>query len=323
MDNAFMSTIPAPVLLIFFTRSDLLEQTLKPLAHTKPRKLYMAVDGPRDETDKPKIADCKKLALDFCLEHGFSWELLESEKNLGCRKRITSAISECFTKEERLIILEEDCVAHPSFFRFCDDLLDYYADDEEVMSISGNNFQAGQRRGKSSYFFSDYFHCWGWATWARAWKHCDMGLKEWPQTRDNSWWKKRFRDRNVRWYWTQLLDRVYAGEGQMWSTHWLFSIWMLNGLNVAPQVNLVKNIGFDERSTHSSNPLPGAGNYEEAGMAFPLRHPRIKRIHHKADAFEFYYHFCPSLKKKPFVKAWLSKHPRVRHLLTRIGVCSA
>ena len=60
------------------------------------------------------------------------------------------------------IILEDDCVPHLDFFTFCEDLLGRYAEDARVSTITGNNFQDGQRRGDSSYYFSKYNHCYCW-----------------------------------------------------------------------------------------------------------------------------------------------------------------
>jgi len=50
-------------------------------------------------------------------------------------------------------MLEDDCLPHPSFFRFCQEMLDYYRNDERVMFISGDNFQSKKRNPKYSYYF--------------------------------------------------------------------------------------------------------------------------------------------------------------------------
>jgi hypothetical protein len=48
-------------------------------------------------------------------------------------------------------VLEDDCVAHPDFVRFCEMLLERYAEDERVAVVTRNNFQRGRRRGQASY----------------------------------------------------------------------------------------------------------------------------------------------------------------------------
>ena len=46
-----------------------------------------------------------------------------ADKNMGCGRRIHSGITQAMEQVERLIVLEDDCVASPSFFPYCDELL--------------------------------------------------------------------------------------------------------------------------------------------------------------------------------------------------------
>lgn len=93
------------------------------------------------------------------------------EENLGCRNAMSSAISWFFSEVEEGIILEDDCLPDPSFFRYCGELLERYRDDERVMNISGvNSLLRGAELG-DSYYFSRYPHIWGWASWRRAWRN--------------------------------------------------------------------------------------------------------------------------------------------------------
>ena len=59
---------------------------------------------------------------------------------------------------EEGIVLEDDCLPHPSFFRFCEELLERYREDERIAMVSGDNFQFGRKRGDRSYYFSRYNH---------------------------------------------------------------------------------------------------------------------------------------------------------------------
>jgi hypothetical protein len=45
---------------------------------------------------------------------------------------VSGGIERFFEHEEQAIILEDDCLLHPDFFRFCDELLDCYVDDERI-----------------------------------------------------------------------------------------------------------------------------------------------------------------------------------------------
>jgi GR25 family glycosyltransferase involved in LPS biosynthesis len=90
-----------------------------------------------------------------------------SDINLGCKLSVSSAINWFFENEEMGIILEDDCLPSLNFFHFCDSLLLKFKDDSNIFAITGCNFQQ-IKENKNSYFFTNYTHIWGWATWRRA-----------------------------------------------------------------------------------------------------------------------------------------------------------
>ena len=103
-------------------------------------------------------------------------------ENLGCKARVSSGLDWVFEQVPEAIILEDDCLPHPTFFRFCEELLAHYRDDQRVGMISGDNFQFGHRINDDSYYFSNINHIWGWATWRSRWQHdYDVDLKLWPK----------------------------------------------------------------------------------------------------------------------------------------------
>jgi hypothetical protein len=179
---------------------------------------------------------------------------------MGCGPRPATAITWFFENVERGIILEDDCVPHPTFFRFCEELLEYYKDNERVMHIGGNNFQYGRKRGKASYYFSTFTHNWGWATWRRAWMYFDFEIVP-PETRQH-----------------------------IWDFQWLKSVRRHNGVAALPNVTLVSNIGFDVDATHS-NGTPSYANLPVEPVSFPLIHPPKIEVDRTADRFTEYTHF--------------------------------
>src|SRR5262249_48098357 len=109
-----------------------------------------------------------------------------SEPNLGCKRRVSSGVDWVFAQVEEAILLEDDCVPHPTFFRYCQELLERYRPDARVGMIGGANFQGGRRRGDRSYFFSKYSLIWGWASWRDRWqKSYDVSMRLWPRIRND------------------------------------------------------------------------------------------------------------------------------------------
>lgn len=106
-----------------------------------------------------------------------------SDINLGCKRRVSSGLNWVFKQCEEAIILEDDCLPHPTFFRFCTELLDKYRDEDQVMMISGTNLGFNPKPMPYSYYFSYFCYIWGWASWRRAWQHYDLEMKAWPELR--------------------------------------------------------------------------------------------------------------------------------------------
>jgi hypothetical protein len=195
-------------------------------------------------------------------------------------------VSWFFQQETEGIILEDDCVADVDFFSYCSELLEHYRDNERVMCITGNNFQGGQRRGEASYYFSKYPHCWGWATWRRAWEHYSPDFGFWPSWKRSKDWRARMKDSRERYHWETVFDNVYTGQTDSWALPWMASVWRAGGLTATPQVNLVTNIGFGPEATHTkqsgsklSIPSEGLGNH--------IVDPNEIRAHEEADRYVF------------------------------------
>ncbi len=250
--------LEVPVAMIVFNRPELTRRTFESVRRAQPKKLCIISDGPRAD----RSGEASLVAQSRAIAENCDWpceiDRFYSDTNLGCGRRVSSGITEVFAKHERAIIIEDDCLVNDSFFQYCSELLEYYADDERVMAISGDNFHNGQRFGEASYFFSKYPHCWGWATWRRAWARYATALPSWPQYRDTQDMAAMCSSIAEQDYWTRTFDRVYAGQIDTWDFTWVLACWMHNGLTALPNVNLVSNIGFGEGATHCSEASPWA-----------------------------------------------------------------
>jgi len=262
-----------PILLLIFNCLDTAQKVFNKIKQVKPRKLFISADGPR----KNKAGEAEKcLAAQNTILKQVDWdcELFTNfrDSNLGCKLAVSSGIDWFFEHEERGIILEDDTLPHHSFFRFCEELLEYYKDDKRIMMISGDNFQFGKKLTEYSYYFSRYTHIWGWATWRRAWDYYDVDMKLWPEIRNSSLLCDILGNKREVAYWRGIFDKAYRKMIDAWSYQWLFTCWLRNGLNVFPQVNLVSNIGFGGKGTHTRGKNEMA-NLENREMVFPLSHP--------------------------------------------------
>ncbi len=266
------AAITAPVALIIFNRPEPTAQVFEAIRRARPTHLVVIADGPR--ANKPGEAElCAKARA---ITETADWPCLitrhYADKNLGCRNRVASGLDLVFSKYEQAIILEDDCLPEPSFFRFCEELLMRYRDDKRVMAISGDNFQFGNHQIEYSYYFSRYPHVWGWATWRRAWQHYDVCLTNWPQMMEKNWLSGILTDRQAINFWQEAFEAVYNGSIDTWDHQWTYACWQQNGLTALPRINLISNIGFGVNATHTRRRSKFSKMTVEP-LDFPLHHP--------------------------------------------------
>ena len=279
----------APIAFIIFNRPRHTAESFAAIRAQKPSKLLIIADGPRPghPTDSERCGETREIVANI----DWPCEVLRnySDVNLGCKLRVSSGLDWVFDQVERAIVLEDDCIPHADFFSYCDALLDRYETDPRVWVITGNNFQHGKKRGDASYYFSKFNHCWGWATWRRAWKHYRVDIPFWPEWQATADWRKKLPDPVERTVWSGLLDRVQRGEIDTWDYQWTACVWYHGGLTATPNVNLVTNIGFGPDATHtvSSGDQDGLPIYP-LGM---LTHPKQVKQNLVADRHVFNHNF--------------------------------
>lgn len=308
-------TFNTPIAFILFNRPIHTARVLQAIRQVHPKRLFLIADGPRVHKAGESTL-CRKTRK--AVEEAIDWDCQVhhnySQENLGCRQRIASGLHWVFEHTERAIILEDDCLPHPAFFHFCAELLDAYADDESIMSISGNNFVGKKRCPEASYYYSQYMHCWGWATWRRAWQHYDDTMKDWPERDKENWLKKFTFSRGGYNKWKSYFDQVYNRQLDTWDFVWTYSIWACNGWNILPDRNLVSNIGFDAAGTHTQKSNSQRSNVPVHSMSFPLCHPRERKLNKKADVATERFLFGGSHLLKPLYQLGKSIHKRTNVL---------
>lgn len=274
----------AAVLFLVFNRPDVTARCFEAIRAARPPRLYVAADGPRAEREG-EAARCDSVrAIATDVDWPCEVRTLFRDENLGCRQAVSGALDWFFAAEEQGIVLEDDCLASPEWFPFAEEMLERFHDDERVMCISASHFHGAAHRPADSYFFSRYNHCWGWASWRRAWAMYDDDMVDWPALRQTAWLRVVGHGSYLfQRYWTRLFDVVREGRRMdSWAYRWTYSCWVQSGLTVLPGRNLVSNIGFDADATHTgAGALDGATPLE--GMEFPLRHPLLMMPDHVAD----------------------------------------
>ena len=119
-----------------------------------------------------------------------------------------------------------------------------------------------------------FTHCWGWATWRRAWHYYDIDMKLWLTVRDNNWLMDILNSKLAMTYWENIFQDIFDNLIDTWDYQWLFTCWMQNGLTILPNVNLISNIGFNTEATHTKS-VDRLANMPTETITFPLLHPQF------------------------------------------------
>jgi hypothetical protein len=274
----------SPVALFIFNRPNQTRKVFEVLRQIEPTKLFVVADGPRLDRHG-EVEKCKETRS---IINKIDWEceILTnySSVNLGCARRVSSGLDWVFGLVDEAIILEDDCVPHPTFFRYCDELLDRYRDDKRVMSVCGLSVPISSNRDNFSYCFSQYQRCWGWASWRRAWQHYDHNMQLWPQASKNNLLNDLLPNKQTIDFWHNKFQTVYDDKIDSWAYRWMLACWLHRGLSILPNTNLIANVGVTSDATHTVNDS-FASQLTADAMSFPLQHPPYMVQNRQADLY--------------------------------------
>lgn len=288
------------ILFIVFNRPQTTKRVFDSIKKIRPKKLYISSDGPRinKEGERRKVELVRKIVTKI------DWDCevftLFREENVGCKIAVSSAIDWFFSNEEMGIILEDDCLPHIDFYNFCNVLLNKYRNQNDIMSITGNNFQNNIVRGSASFYFSKYNHVWGWATWKRAWSKFNLNITFWPTWKKSEQWQNFITDKVERKYWEEIFDNTYNNKIDTWDYSWTASVWFNHGLTVTPNKNLVSNIGFGDDATHTTSTNNKFSNMATQSLG-KITYPNEIKVDYNADKYVFDYAFNGRKLRYPYL----------------------
>ncbi len=248
------SLVDVSVLILFFNRPDRLQEVFRQVCLARPARLFLYQDGSRGAKDDDKVLACRAIVDDDKID--WQCEVLRNyqSQNAGCDPSGYNAQSWAFQHTDKLIILEDDCVPAVSFFTFCKVLLDRYEDDPHVWMIAGFNAME-KANTDSSYFFTDVFSIWGWASWKRVHDTWDSRYSWLEDSHKVSHVAEVIRRKRLR---SDLLTMCYDHQ-QSGIAHFETILWasmlLHDAVAIMTSLNQVNNIGVEEDSTHFTTTL--------------------------------------------------------------------
>lgn len=243
------------VLFVVFNRPELTRRTFERIRAYKPAQLFVHADGARPD----RAGEFERCAAVRAVIDSVDWPCAVhrrfQEANLGCGPAVAGALDWFFSEVESGIVLEDDCEPQPAFFTYAAAMLEKYRDDARVMHVSGTGFAPQSGSGdQSAYCLAPFPLIWGWASWARAWRHYRHQLPDLEEIATVVHHRlSRPADRR---YWTEKFTATREGLINTWDYQWVFTLWRQGGVAVTPYFSLVANSGHTDDPTHQLGALP-------------------------------------------------------------------
>lgn len=262
-----------PILLITFNRPDHVRRVLTEIRKQQPTELYVCQDGAREgnENDRIKVQEVRNVIKEL-VDWPCELYTLYQKQNLGCGPGPQAGITWFFENVEQGIVMEDDCLPHPDFFGYCEELLERYKNNPQVRFINATLYDDSWHCDKS-YGFSHYMITGAWAAWRSTWQGFDLDLRG-----VNAW---KFRKQvlqltknrvEANWWYSKVLEIQHdTNKKSYWDYQMQIHLFETNAITIHPAVNLISNIGFDEAGTHTWSD-DGRGNRPIYGI-LPLEHP--------------------------------------------------
>ncbi len=311
------------VLILFFNRPDHLQRVFDEVRKARPSRLFLYQDGPRGERDMAGIEACRSIV------ENIDWECevhrKYQEHNFGCDPSEYISQKWAFSIVDRCIVLEDDDVPSQSFFTFCKEMLDRYADDERIWMIAGFNPEEQLKDYPSDYLFTSVFSIWGWASWRRVIDKWDPSYAFLDDTAAMRQLNAIMRQRR---YCRDTLRACYdhrASGKEYYETIFWASMVMNSALAIMPSRNLINNLGATDGSTHYTGSLKTMPRrlrklftMKRFEFEAPLRHPHyvIEDVDFKNMVYRTYAYGHPLIKAgRSLEELWLNlRYGNFRHI---------
>jgi hypothetical protein len=246
------------ILFLVFNRPETTVKVFETIRKARPRRLYIAADGPREKRQGEAEAVAKVREIATAVDWPCEVKTLFRKHNLGCKYAVSGAIDWFFSQEECGIILEDDIVPNQGFFEYCQSALEQYRNDPRVGMVTGHSIDGAHKSSIHQYStkFSIYGLIWGWATWRHVWNEYDVELVEWAPEKIDFLLRQKSSNSLYVDMWRKIFSDVQCGKINSWDYQLNYILLKKNLFCVMPPHNLIDNIGFNQDATHTIGDPP-------------------------------------------------------------------
>ena len=235
-----------PILIIAYNKPDLLSESLAKLHSITQGKIYVHIDGPKENArSKDLFLECKSVVKNASLKNPQIISKVR-EVNLGGQFGVLEAIDWFFENETFGIILEEDIGFGNGIFQF---VSHYKSQVIENKRFALCFFNPGIELDKD--FILSHWLPWGWATNAENWLAIAGEVRN-PEIivkrTFNGSPASRFA---VRHYLNSIIKKVKFGKVRTWDAQVHAALLNHRFTCVFPSKSLTRHLGIRPEATHA------------------------------------------------------------------------
>ena len=257
-----------PVLIVGFNRPELIVKRISELYRSTviPEKVYVSIDG-GGEIIQSEIVSLINQYFDR-----LSIEIVFRNKNLGCSNHILNAVSEVLSKNQNIIVIEDDVSISPNFIEIISLELLKVNEKTDIAVVGGfSPFVIPYKFTKiiKNYWReTSYFSAWGWGTTKYFWDDIIVNIGsndiEDSLKKSKAWDLLSERKKRI---WLKRFSR------QIWDYQVQYNLFLQDKKSLLPVYRLIDNEGFsDARSTHTKHNRP----WNFFGQGYSLKGPKTK-----------------------------------------------
>jgi hypothetical protein len=232
-----------PVVIFGFNRY---EEFRAVLAACNGLPVIVYLDGPRLSADVIP----QRLILDLARSTSYVIGVHHSTINQGCKRNVMNGVRRTLEEYPSAIFLEDDCVPVAGFYEYALKALIIFFDSPKIGLISLSNLiDSGDYNCTRS---SIFINCWGWASWSNRLLYVTdvytsssdiVMLKKSNNFSTLGWWKKL--------YWRNIF--IFSmNQSSIWDFYIQFRFFANDLYSIVPPYNLINNIGFSAKATHTN-----------------------------------------------------------------------
>lgn len=234
-------------------------ESLSQCTHADKTELVIGLDYPPSE--KYKSGYAKILEYISTIEGFACITVFKHEYNLGPSGNAAYIINYCMSHYDAYIITEDDNVFAPAFLDYMNKALELFKDNEDIVSVSGYNFEDAYNQGVFNCYLSKDNCAWGTGYWKHKNEKLQLIINDisfFSQVLNRRKDAKKIMNTYPALY--GMLDSMIK-KGVRWGDVMRTTINIISSkYQLKPAISLVRNCGYDGSGIH-------CGNIDEFGLS--------------------------------------------------------